>query len=33
MERPARLHDGGELLAAVPTTVTYNGTVWIWGPR
>jgi hypothetical protein len=24
---------GGELLAAVPTTVTYNGTVWIWGPR
>jgi hypothetical protein len=24
---------GGELLANVPTSVTYNGTVWIWGPR
>ncbi len=24
---------GGELLANVPTSVTYNGSVWIWGPR
>lgn len=24
---------GGELLASVPTSVTYNGTVWVWGPR
>lgn len=24
---------GGELLINVPTTVTYNGTVWVWGPR
>ena len=24
---------GGELLANVPTSVTYNGTVWVWGSR
>jgi hypothetical protein len=24
---------GGELLANMPTSVTYNGAVWVWGPR